>query len=297
MSSKAGDGRPADQPGTLFGDPTAVHMSVGLVVLRRQTGPAGQLLGAGEPDDVADLGDEHRTQGRPHTGDGEYRPVPGVADQIAPHNAGEHVDLELQRADHPAQRGDPGRVRGRQRHPVQQLVTGHPEQVGHRYLHTALGQHGVNLGLAVATESDKLRPMPDQLTQLTGRRRRDPRLRQAAHPQQVGQIGGVTLVVLHPPVLERLHPQRVRQMNLRAEFLQGIRRPIPAVGGLQHDLRGLAGPGHHLAQPVDPVHDAHAFQHVTAFRGANDHRPSTVQIDTHELLTHIRFAHKGPPSS
>jgi hypothetical protein len=35
-----------------------------------------------------------------------------------------------------------------------------------------------------------------QFPQLTHRRRSDPRLRQPAHPQQIRQIRGVTLVVL-----------------------------------------------------------------------------------------------------
>jgi hypothetical protein len=37
----------------------------------------------------------------------------------------------------------------------------------------------------------QLRPVPDQLAQLADRRRRDPRLGQAPHPQQVGQVLGV----------------------------------------------------------------------------------------------------------
>ena len=39
------DRGPADQPGALLGDPPAVHGGVGLVVLRGQPGPGGQLLG------------------------------------------------------------------------------------------------------------------------------------------------------------------------------------------------------------------------------------------------------------
>ena len=63
------DRGPADQPGALLGDPAAVHVGVGLVVLGGQPGPAGQLRGAGEPGDVTDLGDEHRAQDRPDPGD------------------------------------------------------------------------------------------------------------------------------------------------------------------------------------------------------------------------------------
>src|SRR5687768_10579902 len=34
------------------------------------------------------------------------------------------------------------------------------------------------------------------------RRRGDPGLRQSTHPEQIGQVGGVAYVVLHPPVGE-----------------------------------------------------------------------------------------------
>ena len=52
---------------------------------------------------------------------------------------------------------------------------------------------------------------------------------QPAHPQQVGQVRGVPLVVLDPPVAERLHPQRVRQVHFRPGLLQHVRCPVPAV--------------------------------------------------------------------
>jgi hypothetical protein len=38
------------------------------------------------------------------------------------------------------------------------------------------------------------------------------------NPQQVGQIGRVTEVVLHPAVLKPLHPQRVGRVHARARF-------------------------------------------------------------------------------
>jgi hypothetical protein len=49
--------------GALLGDPSAVDVGVGLVVLGGQPGPAGQLRRRGEAGDVADLGDEHRPRG------------------------------------------------------------------------------------------------------------------------------------------------------------------------------------------------------------------------------------------
>jgi hypothetical protein len=47
-----------------------------------------------------------------------------------------------------------------------------------------------------------------------------------AQPQQVRQDRDVTLVVLHPPQREHLHPQRMRQMHPRAELSQGVGSPI-----------------------------------------------------------------------
>lgn len=52
----------------------------------------------------------------------------------------------------------------------------------------------------------------------------------------------VTLVVLHPPVGETLHPQRMRQMHPGARLGQHVSGPVPAVGRLQHHLR-LLTPG------------------------------------------------------
>ena len=55
---------PADRFGTLFGDVSAVHDGVGLVVVRGQPGPRAQVGGVGEAVHVADLSDEHRCQRR-----------------------------------------------------------------------------------------------------------------------------------------------------------------------------------------------------------------------------------------
>ncbi len=77
------DRGPAHQPGALFGDPAAVHRGVGLVMSRSQPSPGGQLLGSLEAGDVADLGDEHRGQDRPDTGNGLDRPVAGIGTQPA----------------------------------------------------------------------------------------------------------------------------------------------------------------------------------------------------------------------
>ena len=119
---------------------------------------------------------------------------------------GEHLDLEVDPLQQAAQRGDSGRIRGRQVKPVEQFGPGDPEAVDHQHLDPALGQHRVDLGLAVRTQPDQLGPVPHQLTQLPRRRRSDPRLRQAPHPHQIRQVHRVPQVVLHPTVLNGLHP-------------------------------------------------------------------------------------------
>jgi hypothetical protein len=64
-------------------------------------------------------------------------------------------------------------------------------------------------------------PVPGQLQQLPDLARGDPRLREAAHPQQISKISRVTLVVLlDPAVGERLHPERMGQVHLGARRFQ-----------------------------------------------------------------------------
>src|SRR5665811_2278811 len=149
--------------------------------------------------------------------------------------------------------------------------------------------------VGLRTQPDELGPVPHQLTQLPGGRGRDPRLGQAAHPQQIGQVLGIANVVLDPAVLKGLDPQRVGQVDVGTTGLQRIHGPVPTVGGLQHHLRALASPGHHRRQPLHVIDDPHRLQHLTTRSGSNDHRPTTVQIDSHKLLSCIRF-HLGASS-
>jgi hypothetical protein len=141
----------------------------------------------------------------------------------------------------------------------------------------------VDLGVAVRPEPDQLGSVPHQLPQFAGRRRRDPRLRQPAHPQRFGQVGGVPNIVLDPPILKRLHAQRMRQMHPGTHLLQRIDGPIPAVGRLQHYLGILTGPSHHAGEPVDVIEDLNRLQHLTGLRSPDDHTPTAMQIDTDEL--------------
>ena len=206
------------------------------------------------------------------------------------------VDLEAERVDQPAQRRDPPGVHGRNPQLVEQPVAANAEQVRHRHADPALREDRVHAGLDPGPQRDQLGPVPDQLPQLPGRRRGDPRLRQPTHPQQVSQIRRVAFVVLHPPVRESLDSQRMREMYLRTRLGQHIRGPIPAVGRFQHHLRGLTPRRDLLGQGERIVVDPRHSQPLTGLRLPHDHRAPSMQIDTHELLSHVRF-HQGPPSS
>ena len=88
-------------------------------------------------------------QGRADPGDLLHRGIARVGREPAPHHAGDMVDLEIEQVHHPAQRPDPGRIGRREVQPVQQRGALDAEQVTHRHLHPALGQHRMDLGLAV----------------------------------------------------------------------------------------------------------------------------------------------------
>ena len=171
---------------------------------------------------ITDLGDEHRRQHRPDAGDLLDRGVAGVMGQPTLRQTGEQVNFGVERFDEPAQRRDPRQVRCGHRDVVQQHVAFDAEQVSHRHPDPARGQHGMHLGLTSGSHRDQCGPVPHQLSQLPGYRWRDPGVRQAPHPQQIGQIGGVTLIIFDAPVRERLDPQRVRQVHRRAELGERI---------------------------------------------------------------------------
>ena len=93
-----------------------------------------------------------------------------------------------------------------------------------------------DLGLQPGTKPDQLEPIADYLPGLPDLRRRYPRLRQPAEPEQVDEVVGIPLVVLHP-AMPPIVPQRVSQMDPGAHLLEHIRRPVPSERRFQHDLR------------------------------------------------------------
>ena len=268
-------------------------------MFRGQPRPRGELLGPVEAGDVADLGDEHRGQHPPDAGDLLDRAVAGVGAQPAVDQLGEQLDLELQRADDPQRGVQPGP--GLDRQPLarrqfgQQLPARDTEQVAHRHPDARVREHAVDLALQARAQPDQLGPMPHPPPQLPGRGWGDPRLGQAAHAQQIGQIRGVTLVVLHPPVGEHLHPERMRQVHGGAELGEGVRGPIPAVRGFEHHLGCLPGAGHHRLQVLRVVGDPYRFQLLAGVGHAHQHAAAAVQIHPDNLAACVMFAHEGPP--
>ena len=259
-----------------LGDPPAVDLGVGLVVLGGQAGPAGQLRGPGEPADVTDLGDEHRAQGGAHPGDGLHRGEAGVGAQPGGDQPGEGVDLELARVDQPQRRVHLRAHRRRQRDPVEPGPPAGAEQIAAGHRHPGAGEYRVDLAFEVGAQPHQLGPMAHQLAQLPALRRRDPGLGQPTHPQQVGEIPGVAFVVLDPPIRESLDPQRMRKMHRRTQLGQGVRGPVPPVAGLEHHLRGVPGAGHHRPQVLRIVADPGGLQQLAVLGHPHQHRPAPM---------------------
>src|SRR6476660_8304869 len=109
---------------------------------------------------------------------------------------------------------------------------------------------------------------------------------------RMGQVRGIAFVVLHPPVGEHLHSQRVRQVHGGAELGQGVRGPVPAVRCLQNHLGCLAGAGHHLGQVPRIVGDPHRLQMLAGFGHAYQHRSASMQIHADDLSSLVCFAHR-----
>ena len=85
-------------------------------------------------------------------------------------------------------------------------------------------------------------------------------------------------------------------MHLRPRPGQHVSGPIPPVRCFQHHLRRLTPPGYLLGQRERVVVDARHPQPLTGLRLPHNHTATPMQINTHELLSHVLF-HQGPPSS
>ena len=153
-----------------------------------------------EPGDVADLGDDHRGQHRADARQGLDRLVAVVAGQQVGDDRLQHGDLGGQLT---------GELRSEATFPAYGCGSARPSsQV---FPHTpkmsvqvtgmpSLASTAWTWSLQLVRSRTSLMPVAGQLPQLADLGRGDPRLRQPAHPQQVGQVRGVPLIVLDPAV-------------------------------------------------------------------------------------------------
>jgi hypothetical protein len=138
------------------------------------------------------------------------------------------------------QRPDPQLVGALEGHLLDQLPSAGAEHVIEGGQDPFFGHHRVDLGLGRGAQRGELGAVADQFAQLPLRRRSDEGLGQIPAAQPVRQLGRVAHIVLDPPGVP-VQAKRVHQMHVRAVGLEQIRRPIPAVGRLESDLR--IGPG------------------------------------------------------
>ena len=106
----------------------------------------------------------------------------------------------------------------------------------------SFAKHGVDLGLEAGAQVDELGPIADELAQFAQRWWGDPGLGQASHAEQVDQVRGVALVVLHPP-MPPVVAERMGQMHRGPALLDHVSRPVPPIGRFQYHLGVLTGLG------------------------------------------------------
>ena len=195
----------------------------------------------------------------------------------------QHGDLAIGQLDQVTQALHSDPVGVTQTDVVEQRLATDAEQVAHGHPDTLLGQHRMDLGLEVRAQVDELAPVADELADLSELWRGDPGLGQASHAEQIDQVGGVVLVVLHPPVAPVV-PQRVGQVDRGAALLEDVSRPVPAIGGLEDHLRVLSGLGQLDGQGLGVVVDADRLEGLARLSSPDDDAASSVQIDADILL-------------
>ena len=278
LSDYALDGGPAHEAGPLLGDVAPVHRDVGLFVDRGQPGPAAEMAGALEPCDVPDLGHEYRSQHRADAGNGLHSVVAEVTSEVRGGLLFEHGDLTINVLDQVPQGFDTHPIGIAQMHLVEQALSTDSEEVGHGHGHPLFGEHGMDLGLEVRPEVDELGPITDVLTELTQGWWSDPGFSQASQAQQVNEIGGVALVVLHPPVAPVV-AERMGQVHVAPALLDHIGRPVPAIGRFEDHLGMLTGLGQLGRQDNRIVVDPDRVERLSCLVAPHDHAAAPVQID------------------
>ena len=143
----------------------------------------------------------------------------------------------------------------------------------------------MDLGLETRAQVGELDPEADHLAELSGLGRGDPGLGEASETQKVGQVPGVALVVLHPPMAPVV-AVRVGEMDLVAHLFEEIGGPVPAIGGLDDDVAAHRGGADLLGEMARFVVDPDRVDLLPGLVHAVDDRPSAVQVDAHILLCH-----------
>ena len=125
---------------------------------------------------------------------------------------------------------------------------------------------------------DELASVSDELSQLAQGRRGHPALGQPPQAEQVDQVGGVALVVLHPAIAPVV-AERVGQMDPASAGLDDIGGPVPTVGGLDDHLGVLAGLGQLGGQGLWVIVDPNGVEGLAGLVAPNDDAAASVQID------------------
>ena len=108
----------------------------------------------------------------------------------------------------------------------------------------------------------------------------------------VAALGSVTASVSMGVFADRLGRRRSlleRQVHVRAELGEGVRRPVPAVSGFQHHLRCFSGAGHHLRQVLRVVGDPHRLQPLARIGHAHQHAATAMNTHSDDLAACVLF--------
>ena len=232
------DGRPAHEAAALLGDRAAVHRRVRLAVAGREPAPARELVGGAEAGDVADLGHEDRREHRPDAGDRLDRQVAEVAGEEAVQLGLGVADLVVEGA-----RSAPAATRrgcGRRRRARQLSSSSLPATPNRSVIGTctpSLASTRVDLQLEFVRRQTSLARW--RTISRSSRTAGGAIQASARRPsrKQVGEVLGVAGVVLHPPVAPVV-AERVGEVDIAAELLEQVGRPVPAVGRPRAPPRG-----------------------------------------------------------
>jgi hypothetical protein len=145
-----------------------------------------------------------------------------------------------------------------------------------------LGHDPVGLGLERGAQARQLVAVADELSELAGLGRGHPGFWEVAPAEAIGELGGVALVVLHPPGVP-VQTQWMDEVDLGPEFLEQVGRPVPAIGGLQGHLGLLAGPADGLPELPRFARDVGRLEDLAILVHAHHHRAAAVQVDSHVL--------------